>query len=136
MPRIIFSSQWVSMSLCAAALLVSGCQNVPKYKRSGGKFDEWGTYQGKGFSPSNGTVLAVDAAANTITIKREDSPMVYSVTPKTRIMHEGTDITLDKLPIGQAIKFTLAADGKGLLTVWYGSHINASTHAAHVGRRH
>jgi hypothetical protein len=122
--------------MCAAALLLPACQNVPKYKRSGGKFDEWGTYQGKGFSPSNGAVLAVDTAANTITIKREDTPIVCSVTPRTRIMHEGTDITLDELPINHAIKFTLAADGRSLLTVWYGAHTNTSTRAAHIGRRH
>jgi hypothetical protein len=124
-------------SACTAALvLLSACQNVPRYKRASGKFDEWSTYQGKNFSPSSGTVLAVDTAANTITIKREETSIVCDVTPKTRITHEAADITLAQLPLNQAIKFTLAGDGKTLLTVWYGIHINASTHAGHVARKH
>jgi hypothetical protein len=130
MPRIIFSSQWLPVTACTAALLLlSACQNVPKYKRSSGNFDEWATYQGKGFNPFNGTVLAVDTTANSITIKRENDTRVYAVTPATRIMHEGTDITLAQLPLNQAIRYTLTGDGKGLFTVWYGTHSNGVRHA-------
>ncbi len=106
---------------CAAALLVvTACQDVPKYKNHAGKFNEWATYEGKEFHPSNGTVGAVDPAGQTLTIMRNQTPTVFAVTPATRIMHEGTDITLAELPLGQAIKFTVSRDGKRLLTVWYG----------------
>jgi hypothetical protein len=124
------------IAACAAALLlVSACQNVPKYKRSSGKFDEWGTYQGKSFSPFTGTVAAVDPAAQTITITRGETTTSYAVTSETRIMHEGTDITIAQLPLNQAIKYTVAADGKRLLTVWYGTHTNAAAHAGAVSRK-
>jgi hypothetical protein len=116
-------------------MLVSACQNVPRYKNSNGEFDEWGSYEGKNFSPSNGTVTAVDLAAQSISIAKGKSSQVYLVTPTTRLMHEGTDITLDQVPINHAVKYTLAKDHLHLLTVWYGIHTNVSARAAHVARK-
>jgi hypothetical protein len=107
----------------AAALLLSACQNVPKYKRSNGKFDEWGSYEGKNFQPSNGTVVAIDPTANTITIKKGEVSKDYPVTAETRLMHEGTDITLAEFPINTQVKFSLSEDGSHLDTVWYGHHL-------------
>ncbi len=138
MVRIIRSSagfRWRFFAWAAALLIVSGCQNVPKYKRSSGRFDEWGSYQGKSFSPLLGTVTAVDTAGQTITISRAAITTVFTVTPTTRMMHEGTDITLAEVPVNQAVKYTVASDGKRLLTVWYGTHTYASAHAAGVSRR-
>lgn len=118
-------------ALAAALLLLPACQNVPKYKRSSGKFDEWKSFEGRNFSPSNGTVGATDPTAGTITITQQDGTnIVYPVTSETRIMHDGTDITLAQLPLKQAIKFTLTDDHKRLLTVWYGTHTNNAAHAS------
>ena len=116
----------------AALLLVSACQNVPKYKKSNGRWDEWGSYQGKEFSPAKGTLTAVDPAAQTITILQGDTSKVFAVTSETQIMHEGTDITLAQLPLNQLIKFTVAPDHQHLLTVWYGAHSYAVGHAGGV----
>jgi len=124
--NISFSSSLPArLAACAAAVfLVSACQNVPKYKRSNGKFNEWKTYEGKNFSPSNGVVAAIDPAANSITITEGSNNKVFTVTPDTRIMHEGTDITLAELPLHEAIKFTMTDDRKQLLTIWYGVHLD------------
>jgi hypothetical protein len=105
--------------LCIVGVF-SACQNVPKYKKSNGKFDEWGSYEGKNFKPSSGTITATDLKANTVTITRGTNSRVFPVTPQTRIMHEGTDITLAQLPLNEAVKYTLAGDGTQLLTIWYG----------------
>jgi hypothetical protein len=137
MPRIIRASRiHAGIAACAAALvLCAACQNVPKYKRSSGEFDEWGSYLGKDFSPVNGTVLAVDINAQTITIGQGSKSALFAVTPETRIMDEGTDITLAQLPLNHAIKYTVAADRKRLITVWYGTHSNASVRAGAARRR-
>jgi hypothetical protein len=125
MPRTILLSSSARIVACALALLlVSACQNVPKYKRSNGKFNEWSSYEGKNFSPSRGTVAAVDTAANSVTIIDGKNTKVFTVTPATRIMHEGADITLAQLPLHQEIKFTMADDRKQLLTIWYGVHLD------------
>jgi hypothetical protein len=119
------------IALCAAAaLLVTACQNVPKYKKSNGKFDEWSGYEGKHFHPSTGVVSAIDTTANTITISTGKDSKVYPVTAQTRIIHEGADIPLAQLPLNQQVKFTLSDDGVQLLTVWYGSHLFEYQHAA------
>jgi len=111
----------LAVGLCAAAILLcTACQNVPKYKRSGGKFDEWAMYQGKGFSPSDGTVTAVDATAQTITIKTEKNVKIFNVTPDTRLLHNGDDITLAQLPLNTEVKFTVLDGGRELHSVWYG----------------
>jgi hypothetical protein len=121
---------------CALALLLlSGCQNVPKYKRSSGRFDEWVSYQGKNFTPIVGTLSGVDLSAQTITVTRGTKVALFPVTPETRIMHEGTDITLAQLPLNQTIKFTLSADGQRLLTIWYGTHTFETSRAGGVHRR-
>jgi hypothetical protein len=124
------------LASCAAALLLlPACQNVPKYKRSSGKFAEWSSYEGRSFSPSNGKVTAVDPVAQTITIANGDNTKVYPVTSETRIMHEGDDITLSQLPLNQDIKFTMSEDRKRLLTVWYGTQLNTAPHANAVSRK-
>lgn len=118
-----FRPRLAATAACVAALcLLPACQNVPKYKRASGKWDEWSGYEGKAFSPSTGTVAAVDLTANTITIAQSKGPRVFSVTPATRIMHEGTEIALAQLPLNQQIKFLLAANHKDLVTVWYGRY--------------
>jgi hypothetical protein len=111
-------------SAILAGLLMTGCQNVPKYKTASGKFDEWKGYEGRNFAPSSGTVTAVDATANTVTISRGKDSKVYPVTAQTRIMHEGDDIPLAKLPLNTAVKYTISQDGQRLLTLWYGHAIN------------
>jgi len=113
--------------LCAALLLLPACQNVPKYKRSNGKFDEWGSYQGDYLKPSRGTDVAIDTTAQTVTVVEGDDTKVLLVTPDTRIMHDGDDITLAQLPLNQTIKFTCADDHKHLRTLWYGTHTNEAT---------
>jgi hypothetical protein len=102
---------------------------VPKYKKSSGKFDEWKGYEGRNFEPASGIVTAVDAAANTITVFAHGKNVVINVLPTTRIMHEGTDITLAQLPLNSTIKYTFSDDGTQLRTVWYG-HSQAVRHNA------
>jgi hypothetical protein len=109
------------LSLCAVAfLLLPACQNVPKYKKSNGRFDEWQSVEGKHFAPSTGTVAAVDLQANTVTITKSADTRVVTVTPHTRIIHEATDIPLAQLPLNQDIRYTMSTDGQQLLTIWYG----------------
>ena len=118
------------VATCAVALvLVTACQNVPKYKKSSGKFAEWSSYEGKHFSPANGTVTAIDTKANTVTIGQGENAKVFPVTPKTRIFHEGADIQLAQLPVNQGVKYTLSEDGKQLLILWYGQRL--FTYRAH-----
>jgi hypothetical protein len=105
---------------------LTACQNVPKYKRSNGRFDEWGEYEKKGFSPSRGTLTAVDVNAQTITVLAGTETKVLDVTPQTRIMHNGDDVTLAQLPPNQTIKYTTEDDRVHLLSIWYGTHTNAS----------
>jgi hypothetical protein len=112
------------LAVCAAiALLVSACQNVPKYKKSNGKFDEWSSYQGKHFEPSHGVVSAINPAAGTVTITNGKDVKVFPVTANTRIIDEGTDIPLAQLPLNEAVKYTVTEDGAHLLTVWYGHRL-------------
>jgi hypothetical protein len=106
-------------------LLLCACQNVPKYKKSSGKFNEWAGYQGNRFGPSIGTVTAVDAAANTITVSEHGKNMPLIVLPTTRIMHNQTDIALAQVPLHAEIKFRLSEDGKQLRSIWYGEHSDA-----------
>ena len=123
--------------VCAAALLLlPACQNVPKYKKSSGRFDEWKSYEGKGFRPASGIDTAIDTAAQTITITKDNKPQVYNVTPDTEIMHNGDNITLAELPLNQTVKYTLEADHRTLATVWYGNHSNASMGGTGSARRH
>ena len=111
-----------------ALLILCACQNVPKYKKSSGKFDEWSEYEGRGFSPSSGIVTAVDIPAGTITIGAGTKQEIFTVLPTTRIIHQGTDITLAELPPHQVVKYTVSADRKRLLSVWYGEHSDAIHH--------
>jgi len=111
-----------SLACATALLLLAGCQNVPKYKKSSGKFNEWASYEHRKYTPADGIVTAVDTAARSITITQGGKSSVFAVTAATRIMHEGTDIPLGQLPLNQAVKFTLADDRAQLLTVWYGAH--------------
>ena len=108
--------------------LLCACQNVPKYKKSSGKFNEWAGYQGSGFEPSSGIVSAVNATANTVTVSGHEKSVTLTVLPTTRIMHEGSDITLAQLPIHTEIKYTFSEDGKQLRTIWYGEHSEAIHH--------
>ena len=125
------------IAICAAALLLlPACQNVPKYKKIKGHFDEWHAYQGKDFKPAVGIDSAVNLTTQTITIVQEGGPRDFIVTPDTKLFHDGDDITLADLPVNQTIKFTFAADHIHLLTVWYGTHSNAifgsATSAKHL----
>lgn len=116
-----------TFSLCAAALLLlPACQNVPKYKRANGRFDEWGGYEGKNFKPSHGVDTAIDLSTQTITVVQGTATKQYVVTPDTKLFFNGDQITLVQLPLNEAIKFTTADDRKTLVTVWYGTHTNAS----------
>ncbi|HEX4086817.1 MAG TPA: hypothetical protein VHY22_18025 [Chthoniobacteraceae bacterium] len=109
--------------LCASiALLAAACQNAPRYKKGSGKFDEWQSYQGKGFAPSGGHVAAVDVAAGTITMSTGKDTRVLKVTKETRIIHEDTDIPLAQLPLNQGVKYVMSQNGKRLMSVWYGNH--------------
>jgi hypothetical protein len=115
------------IAICAAALLLlPACQNVPKYKRANGRFDEWGDYEGKNFKPSRGIDTAVNLTTQTITVVQGDETKELVVTPDTKLFHNGDEITLADLPLNQNLKFTLADDRKSLVTVWYGTHSNAS----------
>jgi hypothetical protein len=108
-------------SLCAIALLLlPGCQNIPKYKNSNGKFDEWQSVEGKHFAPSVGTVSAIDLQASTVTVTKGAATRVLTITPRTRIIHEAADISLAQLPLHQDIRYTMSSDGQQLLTIWYG----------------
>jgi len=109
---------------CAGALLlISACGDIPKYKHSSGKFPEWADYEGKHFYPANGTVTAIDTAANTVTIGNGDNASVFAVTPSTRIVHEGTDIPLAQLPLNQSVKYIQSQDGKELISIWFGTRL-------------
>jgi hypothetical protein len=113
--------------LCVAALaLLCGCQNVPKYKRSNGKFAEWSEYEGKSFSPSRGTVTAVDLKANAITIGSGKDSRVWPVTSTTRIINEGTDVPLSQLQVNQDVRYVTTPDRKELISVWYGKDLNVA----------
>jgi len=128
-PKIAASDIWLRSQLIASVsllLLLPACQNVPKYKKSSGKFDEWGGYQGKTFSPTDGTDTAIDLTAQTITIGKGAGSHTYPVTSDTRILHDGEDITLAQLPVNQQIKYTLSEDHTHLITVWYTSHSTAT----------
>lgn len=116
-------------AFAAAALLLSSCQNVPKYKHSSGKFDEWKSYQGNNFEPVSGAVAAIDTQANTITIIRDKKKTVFPVTSETRIMHQTALIPLSQLPVNTAVRYTVSDDGAKLLTVWYG-HLREARHPA------
>lgn len=113
----------------AALFFCAGCSAPPpaKHKTSTGKFNPWGSYEGKNFSPLNATVTAVDVPSGTITILEKEKKTLH-VTPQTRVMHNGTDITLAQLPVNSRIKYTLSADGQQLLTVWYGHTLSTSLH--------
>jgi hypothetical protein len=125
----------LALGLCAAAILLcAGCQNVPKYKRSSGKFDEWGMYQGNGFKPAEGTVTAVDVAAQTITIRAGKNAKVFTVTPDTRLVHDGDDITLAQFPLNTTVEFTVLNGGKELHSVWYGEHEENVAPGGRAGR--
>jgi len=115
--------------LCATAVLFPACQNVPKYKKASGRFNEWSSYEGKHFEPTSGVISAKDLQANTVTITHGNDSKVYPIGPRTRIIHEGTDITLAELPLQESVKYTFADDGKELLTIWYG-HQLSTPHAA------
>jgi hypothetical protein len=116
-----------SIAICAATLLLlPACQNVPKYKRANGRFNEWGDYEGKDFSPSRGVDTAVNLATQTITIIEGERTSEFIVTADTRLYHNGDEIALAALPLNQNVKFTCTGDRKHLLTVWYGTHSNAS----------
>jgi hypothetical protein len=114
-----------SLACAATALLLCACQNVPKYKHGNGNFNEWATYESGNFKPAHGNVIAVDAAAHSITIGKGKETRVFAVTPSTRIIHETTDITLAQLPVGEAVRFTVSEDGTRLMSVWYGQQLNA-----------
>jgi Cu/Ag efflux protein CusF len=122
MLRIIPSSLPPIAACAAAVFLVSACADVPKYKKSSGKFDEWQSYEGANFKPMTGSVAAVDPVANTVTINHEKKSVVFPVTSITRIMHEGSDIPLAQLPLNQTVRYTVSEDGTQLLTIWYGQH--------------
>jgi len=123
-PRLPFR-----VTACGVALaLFSGCWTPwtppAKYKRASGKFPEWQSYEGKHFYPANGTVIATDLTANTVTFgKGEKDAKTFVVTPATRIVHEGTDITLAQLAPNQEVKYLVAADGKQLLSIWFGTRL-------------
>jgi hypothetical protein len=123
------------IAACVAAVLVcAACQNIPKYKKSSGKFNEWASFEGKHFEPSSGTVTAVDPVLNTVTIRRTKETRVFPVSPTTRIMHETADITLAELPLNKPVKFTLSSDGQRLLTIWYGHEL--ASDAQHAAGKH
>ena len=114
----------------AISLLAVACTNVPKYKKTSGKYDEWKSYEGSHFQPSSGTVTAVDLKANTITLGAGKDPKVLTVTPTTRVMHDATDVPLAQVPLNTEIKYTMTSDGTRLLTVWFGHRLNANVHHA------
>ena len=118
----------VRIAAALALTLLCACQNVPKYKKSSGKFNEWSGYEGRNFSPSEGIVVAVNPSASTLTVLARGKNVVLNVLPTTRILHEGTDITLAQLPLKQVIKFRISEDGKELRSIWYGEHSNAVHH--------
>jgi hypothetical protein len=115
-------------STALALLLLCGCQNVPKYKKSSGRFNEWQGYQGQNFEPETGSIVSVDAAANTVTVAEHGKNVVLNVLPATRLMHEGADVTISQLPVGKEIRFTFSGDGKELRTIWYGEHLEGARH--------
>lgn len=122
-------------AICTAALLLlPACQNVPKYKKIKGHFDEWHGYQGSNFKPTVGIASAVNLSTQTITIIQENGPRDYVVTPDTELYHNGDRITLADLPLNQTIKFTFASDHTHLLTVWYGNHANGLSGSAGSAR--
>ena len=104
-------------------LLLSACTDVPKYKRSSGRFDEWGGYEGKHFKPSSGVVLAIDPKAGTVTISHGKEGKTYPVTAETRIIHEDQDIPLAQLPLQTEVKYTTFQDGSTLRTIWFGHRL-------------
>jgi hypothetical protein len=112
--------------ICLALLFATSCQNAPRYQKNSGKFNEWRSYNSKAFQPTTGTVLARDPAASTVTIARGHGKTVFTVTPSTRIMHQGDDITLAQLPINESVKYTVDPDGIHLLTIWYGHALGAA----------
>ena len=122
----IFSPSRPSIRLAACAatlLLISACANVPKYKYSNGRFPEWSTYEGKHFYPANGSVTAIDPSANTVTIGEGNEAKVFTITPATRIVHEGTDIPLTELPLNQKVKYIVSDDGRHLTSIWFGTRL-------------
>jgi hypothetical protein len=68
-------------------------------------------------------LIAVDPAANTVTIKKGENSKVYSIGPDTRILHEGAEIPLAQFPVNTPVKFSMASDGAHLATLWYGHHL-------------
>ena len=127
------------IAACAALLLLfSACWTPwtppPKYKRANGRFPEWDSYESKHFYPTNGIVTAIDTTANTVTVGHGDESRVLAVTPKTRILHEGTDISLAELPVNQNVKYLVSADGKESLSIWFGTRLY--TYHPPTGARH
>lgn len=131
---IISARSCSRIALCGTLLLLPACENVPKYKKSSGKFDEWGSYEGKHFNPSSGNVTATDLKANTITVASGKDIKVLTVSADTRIIHEGTDITLAELPLKTEVKYRMSDDGTQLLSVWFG-HRLAQPHPAAAQHR-
>jgi len=119
----------------AALLVVCGCQNVPKYKHGGGKFDEWKAYQGSHFEPVQGTLTAVDKETGSVTIGQGSKANTFTVTPSTRIMHDTADVSLADIPLNQQVQYTLSDDGKRLLTIWYGQKQNQVAHPSKPAQR-
>jgi hypothetical protein len=119
----------------AAALLICACQDVPKYKRSAGHFPEWSEYEGKNFRPISCTVAGVDPVGNSITVIAGKRKRTFAVTSDTRIMHNGDDVPLASVPINQGIKISVSPDGQTLLSIWYGTHSNASMRAGNLSHR-
>jgi hypothetical protein len=121
-------------SAIISALILAGCTDAPKYKKSSGNFNEWRTYEGTKFEPETAVLSGVDLKANTVTFSKGASAKTFTVTPSTRILHEKVDITLAQIPLNTKVKYSVSQDGSRLLSIWYGRAVNASHQAAHTTR--
>ena len=117
-----------------SALILAGCTDAPKYKKSSGNFNEWRTYEGTSFEPVTAVLSGVDLQANTVTLNKGSATRTFTVTPSTRILHEKADITLAQIPLNTEVKYSVSQDGSRLLSIWYGRMVNASHQTAHTTR--
>lgn len=116
-------------ALLGVAVLAGACANPPRYSKGGHGFHEWASYDRENPDPVNGVLVATDPAAGTVTIRRGNTPLVFAMTPDTRLLHDLDTVTLAQLPLNHAVKYRLSGDGRSLVSIWYSDRAPTAAHA-------